>query len=156
MRITDAFVGEHAVFYPQLSSLEQAIPGYSGVEEARVQAALLGAALASHAALEEELLFVEMDPLDEAVSHLAVMREEHRDIEDSIDRAARTMDLEEARGLLLHLIDVARPHFAKEEDVLFPMAETALPEATLLRLGEEWASRRLGNAARSGTASSRS
>ena len=66
------------------------------------------------------------------------------------------MDLEEARGLLLHLIDVARPHFAKEEDVLFPMAETALPEATLLRLGEEWASRRLGNAARSGTASSRS
>src|SRR3990170_8198790 len=152
MRITDAFVGEHAVLYPQLAVVELAAVRYAKVEEAQAHAALLAGALASHAALEEEILFVEMDPLAEAEEHLALMREEHRDIEGSIDRAAQTPDLGEARDLLLHVIDVARPHFAKEEDVLFPMAEQAFPEETLLRLGSEWASRRLGGEVRSGAA----
>jgi len=85
-------------------------------------------------------------------STVAVMREEHLDIEASLARALETGDVDEARDLLLHVIDVARPHFAKEEDVLFPLAERALAEETLLRLGERWAERRLSGAVRSGAA----
>lgn len=150
MRITEAFIGEHAVLYPQLAAVEQAAPDYSVVGEARAHSALLAAALMSHAALEEELLFAEMASIPEAAGPLAVMTEEHRDIEASIGRAGGIAMLEEARDLLLHVVDVARPHFAKEEDVLFPMAERALPESRLIQLGDEWASRRLGHAARTG------
>lgn len=152
MRITDAFIGEHAVLYPQLAHIDGDAPAYEAVECAHAHAGLLASALASHAALEEELLFVELDRLPEAAGPLAVMREEHLDIETSLARALETRDVGEARDLLLHVIDVARPHFAKEEDVLFPMAERALAEETLLRLGERWAEQRLSGAVRSGAA----
>lgn len=152
MKITEAFIGEHAVLYPQLGLLERAAPTYATAGEARAQAALLTAALGSHAALEEELLFLEMESLPEAGGPIAVMRTEHLDIESSLARACETDDLEEARDLLLHVVDVARPHFAKEEDVLFPLAEQLLDEGTLLELGDRWAGRRLGGAARSGAA----
>jgi len=152
MRITDAFIGEHAVLYPQLGEIERAAPTYSTAGEARAHAALLAAALKSHADLEEELLFVEMESLPEAGGPIAVMRSEHLDIEESLSRARETDDLEEATDLLLHVVDVARPHFAKEEDVLFPMAGELLDEGTLLALGDRWAGRRLGGAVRTGAA----
>lgn len=152
MKITEAFIGEHAVLYPQLGLMERAASAYATAGEARAQAALLAAALGSHAALEEELLFVEMESLPEAGGPIAVMRSEHLDIEASLARACETDDLEEARDLLLHVVDVARPHFAKEEDVLFPLAEQLLDEGTVLELGDRWAGRRLGGAARSGAA----
>ena len=152
MKITEEFIGEHAVFYPQLGLLERATATYATAGEARSQAALLAAALKSHAALEEELLFIEMESLPEAGDPIAAMRSEHLDIEASLSRACETDDLKEARDLLLHVVDVARPHFAKEEDVLFPLAEQLLDEGTLLELGDRWAGRRLGGAVRSGAA----
>jgi iron-sulfur cluster repair protein YtfE (RIC family) len=152
MKITDAFIGEHAVLYPQLGEIERAAPACSTAGEARARAALLTAALKSHADLEEELLFVEMESLPEAGGPIAVMRSEHLDIEESLSRARETDDLEEATDLLLHVVDVARPHFAKEEDVLFPMAGELLDEATLLALGDRWAGRRLGGPVRTGAA----
>lgn len=152
MKITEAFIGEHAVLYPQLGLLERAAPTYATAGEARAHAAILTAAIKSHAALEEELLFVEMESLPEAAGPIAVMRAEHIDIEASLARACESDDLEEATDLLLHVVDVARPHFAKEEDVLFPLAEQLLDEGTLLELGDRWSGRRLGGAVRSGVA----
>jgi iron-sulfur cluster repair protein YtfE (RIC family) len=75
---------------------------------------------------------------------LAAMRDEHEDIEGTLARVSEVGAPGEAADLLLHLVEVARAHFLKEEQVLFPMAEETLAEATLLELGERWAERRLG------------
>jgi hypothetical protein len=62
MKITDAFIGEHAVLYCQLDHLETAVPAAKTLGEIKALAALLEAALRSHAALEDELLFNGLDP----------------------------------------------------------------------------------------------
>lgn len=142
MKITDAFLGEHGVFYPQLAELERAESGSAGAT--RHQAQLLAAGLASHARIEEELLFVRLDEhLDPEAGPLAVMRLEHEEVEALLARLQEVGSPEEARSLAARLVAVAREHFAKEEQILFPMAEHLLGEEELLRLGREWAARRL-------------
>ena len=142
MKITDAFLGEHGVFYAQFSHLEEVLPLSEAVEEVHAQAALLTAALATHARLEEDVLFTSLDPHLGPMGPLAVMRAEHNEIEGTLARIPEVKDLVEARGLLLHALQVARQHFAKEEQVLFPMANQILGEETLTRLGTQWAERR--------------
>jgi len=142
MKITDAFLGEHGVFYAQFSHLEEVFPQTESLEEVHAQAALLTAALATHARLEEDLLFTSLDPHLGPMGPLTVMRAEHNEIEGTLTRIPEVKDLVEARGLLLHALQVARQHFAKEEQVLFPMANQILGEETLTRLGAQWAERR--------------
>jgi len=142
MKITDAFLGEHGVFYAQFSHLEEVLPFSEAVEEVHAQAALLTAALATHARLEEDVLFTSLDPHLGPMGPLALMRAEHNEIEGTLARIPEVKDLVEARGLLLHALQVARQHFAKEEQVLFPMANQILGEETLTRLGTQWAERR--------------
>jgi len=57
MVITDAFLGEHAVFYAQFEHMEQIIPSTESLSEVKSQGAMLASALRGHAQLEEELLF---------------------------------------------------------------------------------------------------
>ena len=141
--ITDALVGEHGVIYAELEHL--ASRPLESVEAARAQGAQLAAGLASHAHIEDELLFVPLEgPLGPNGGPLAVMRMEHEEVEGTLERLAHAADLEEAQSLASHLVSVAREHFAKEEQVLFPMAEQLLPEAELRGLGEQWAARRIG------------
>ena len=62
MKITDAFIAEHAVLHAQLDHLEQAIPNAKTAGEIKAMAGLLDAALRTHAALEDELLFNHLEP----------------------------------------------------------------------------------------------
>lgn len=140
--ITDALLGEHGVIYPQLAHLEQA--GFGSAGEARAAAALLAAGLATHAQTEDELLFA---PLEERIGPggpLAVMRIEHEQVEGTLAQLQEVEDAGEAKALAARLAAIAREHFAKEEQVLFPIAEQALGQEELTRLGAEWARRRLG------------
>lgn len=140
--ITDALLGEHGVIYPLLSHLT-ATP-FASVEEARLKAAQVAAGLATHAAIEDELLFVAMEGvLGPNGGPLAVMRAEHDEVEASLERLTGIDDAGEATALAAHLHEVARGHFAKEEQVLFPMAVQMLGEETLRDLGAEWAARRI-------------
>ena len=141
--ITDALAGEHGVVYRLLEHLTSR--PFASAEEARVQAAELAAGLASHAHLEDELLFVPLEgPLGPNGGPIAVMREEHAEVESTLERLAQVEDVEEAEALAGHLVSVAREHFEKEEQVLFPMAEQLLGEEELRGLGEEWLARRHG------------
>jgi hemerythrin-like domain-containing protein len=142
MKIIEALLGEHGAFYAQFAHLEQAIPAAEDAAQIREQAALLAAALGSHANLENELLFAALDPHLGPMGPLAVMRMEHDEIESALTGAQEAENVEEARTLLTRVIRVAREHFAKEERVLFPMALQVLDAETLDRLGEQWASRR--------------
>lgn len=93
--------------------------------------------LLTHASLEEELLFRELErglPADEGP--LAVMREEHEQIEGSLARlgGADPAD-EEVRREIGRLVALALDHFGKEEDVLFVFAERLIDGARLSALG---------------------
>ena len=141
--ITDALLGEHGVIYRLLEHLTSR--PFNSAEEARIQAAQLAAGLATHAQIEDDLLFVALEgPLGPNGGPLAVMRAEHAEVEGTLERLAQVEDVQEAEALAGHLVAVAREHFAKEEEVLFPMAEQLLGEEVLRSLGEQWAARRLG------------
>jgi hemerythrin-like domain-containing protein len=143
MQITQGLLGEHAVFYAQFSYLEKAVPTSQNLGEVQIQTALLDAGLESHANLEEELLFVHLEPhLGTQGGPLAVMRAEHDEIKNGLSRLPQLQNLDEAQNLLLHVIAVAREHFAKEEQILYPMAEQTLGEEKLMQLGSEWARQR--------------
>ena len=146
MKVTDAFLGEHAVFYAQFNHMEETIPDAPSTCVVRTQSSMLGAALASHAQLEDELLFVPLEPhMGVHGGPLAVMRMEHSQIEGGLERLSTCEDLDEAKNLLLGIIQTAREHFAKEEQILYPIAHQALGEAGLTQQGDEWAKRRVVN-----------
>jgi len=143
VRITDALLGEHGAFYAQFDRLEAELPRASGVAEVREQAALLAAALVSHAHLEDELLFDRLARVPAAdPGLLAVMAEEHERIARALRRAQSTADLATGRAQLLEAVAEAREHFAKEERAVFPLAETLLGVPVLEELGAAWAARR--------------
>lgn len=143
MKITDALLGEHRVFYAQFGHLEESLPSLGTREEVQRVAALLAAGLETHAHVEDELLFAALEPyLGSAAGPLLVMRHEHAEIEGALARVGQAEDLAVARDLLGQAVHVAREHFAKEEHVLFPMATQFLGDARLSELGVAWAARR--------------
>lgn len=141
MNITEALLGEHAVIYTLLTHLEQTTPTMT-LHDIKTQAAMLTAALASHAKIEEELLFVHLEEIIGPAGPLTVMRAEHDRIEGGLEQLPKVEDLAEARRLLEEILVTARNHFAKEENVLFPMAKNALSDEVLTGLGEQWARER--------------
>ena len=142
MKITDAFLGEHAVFYAQFIECEDMIArvDLAGVKQA---AGVIASALATHADLEDMLLFQPLaDRADERASIFQIMDEEHRTIGALLVEIARTHDPERGRELLLEMIHAAREHFLKEEQVAFPLAERLLGAEELERLGVAWSEAR--------------
>jgi regulator of cell morphogenesis and NO signaling len=142
MKITEALLGEHGVLYAQFDHLEQAVPRAESLAWLKAQGALLKAAVETHAQIEEELLFRTLDPHLGGGGPLAVMRMEHEEIEGGLSALPDAEDIEAAGNRLLRVVQVARQHFAKEEQVLFPMAEQVLGPERLTDLGARWAKQR--------------
>lgn len=142
MKLTDGLLGEHAVFYAQFDHMEQVVPVTVSVAAIHTQSAMLKAALATHAGLEEELLFQSLDPYPEAGGPLNVMRMEHQEIENTLEQIPGADDLDLSKQLLLHIVHTARQHFAKEEQILFKLANQLLGEEVIRDLGTQWALRR--------------
>ena len=139
MNITDALLGEHAVFYALFTHLEQSLPAADSLILVNSQAAMLASGLASHANLEEDLLFKTLERQMGPGGPLAVMRMEHEEIEQSLERLSGVKELDQARELLSYVVSTAREHFAKEENILFPLASQTLSPETLSILGDQWA-----------------
>ena len=142
MKITEALLGEHGLFYSEFDQLERGLPGEMDISAVKSQGVLLQAGIESHARLEENLLFTNLEEKIGPMGPLAVMRSEHEEIERTLGLLAEVEDHEQARRQLLHVVQVAREHFAKEEQVLFPLAEQALGSETLHNLGARWAEAR--------------
>lgn len=142
MKITEALRGEHGVLNALLRHLEAVLPEVEELGLFQTLGAMLEAGLATHANLEEELLFTALDPHLGGAGPLAVMRMEHEQIEGALAKLPAAVDLQQARDLLGQVIKTAYDHFAKEEQILFPLAERLLGETELVRLGADWAARR--------------
>jgi hemerythrin-like domain-containing protein len=141
IKITDALVGEHGPLYAQLDRLATVTDG--SVDAIQSCAQLLAAGLASHARLEDELLFAALEQRTGRDSLLEDMYEDHEQVDALLSELARVDDPEQARSLAARLVALARNHFAKEEKAVFPLAEQVLGDAELVRLGEDWEYRRL-------------
>lgn len=143
MKITDAFLGEHGVFYAQFDHLDRVLEGEPPLETVKALAGLLAAALAPHAALENELLF---DPAAQRPGGeggpMGAMHEEHDEIEGLLAGVLETTDPVRAREDLREVLDRAREHFRREEEVAFAVAEGLLGPEELERRGREWSERR--------------
>ncbi len=158
MKITDALKGEHGVFYALFDHLEQ-FAGGANLSDIKAAGALLAAGLVPHAMIENDVLFPPLEARIGDSGPTMVMRMEHQEIEgklqelrelagthDEIEgalaRLPKVDDLDEARRLVKDILFLAREHFAKEENMLFPMAEQMLDADTLEQLGVRWAERR--------------
>ena len=138
VKITDAFLGEHAILYAQFAHLEQVTSTAETVDVVRSLAATLNATLISHANLEDELLFSALGP----IGPVAVMRMEHAQIEALLGTVPDTRELHQAQNLLIQALQIARNHFSKEEQMLFPLSERMLDQSVLVELAFRWADRR--------------
>jgi hypothetical protein len=131
MMLLDALRGAHLVFHSQFDFLERNIAKIDSSGILKGQAALLAAALAAHAELEEQRLFLRLEPHLGTFGPLAVMRGEHHEIEGSLARISQLEGVEAIKSTLMDTIAVARHHFLKEEQILFQLAEQTLGEADL-------------------------
>src|SRR5262245_57419378 len=111
MKITDAFIAEHAVLYAQLDHLEHAIPAAKTAGEIKAMAGLLEAALRSHAALEDELLFNGLEPGLDQMGKLEKVQHEHDAICQGLERVRQTRTLKDAQRRLLNVVHLTRKEF---------------------------------------------
>lgn len=142
MKITDALRGEHGVFYAQFERIRKAIDGGASLDELQGATRTLAAALLSHAAIENNIFFPALDAKIGGMGPLAVMRHEHQDIEGGFLELDSVADTSVLKSRLDELMEYAIDHFAKEENVLFPLAERSLDETRLCELGSDWAEAR--------------
>lgn len=142
MNILQALLGEHGAFYAQFTHLEQHLAEIQDLDTIHELGKMLAAALATHAGLENELLFTRIESQMGPIGPLMVMRMEHDQIESLLEELPRLDQVAAARQTLTQAIAIARQHFAKEEQVLFPMAAQNLPTADLEQLGAAWGERR--------------
>ncbi len=140
MRITDALLGEHGLFYALFDELSAATAKDDDNLPALVR--MLASALLSHAELEEQHLFPALRPYLSPMGPLAVMEMEHRQIHDLVGTIAETDDPALLRNHVHSLIELAVDHFAKEEGILFHLADRFLGNDELTRLGDAWAGAR--------------
>lgn len=142
MKVTEALLGEHGVFYVQFDHLEQTLPAVASMDWIKAQAVLIQSAISTHAQLEDELLFSAIDQHLGPGGPVAVMRMEHEEIESTLNAIPEIQNIETISSRMLHAIQVARQHFMKEEQILFPLADQVLGSEQLHDLGERWAERR--------------
>lgn len=99
-------------------------------EAAQSASAELAAAMERHFSFEEETLFPPLESATAmAMGPTGVMRMEHRQIRallTELHHAAEARDSGECLGLLESLHMIVQQHNAKEEAILYPMADEAL------------------------------
>ncbi len=142
MKITDAFLGEHGVLYAQFDLLEQALNAGENLDQIKSKTAMLAAGLVSHAHLEDELLFNALDKTPAGTGPVPIMRREHDVIDHALAGVQQMDDAVQVHKLVKSTIELARQHFAKEEKILFPMANQMLEEESLTQYGILWGKRR--------------
>ncbi len=142
MKLTNALLGEHAVIYELFDYLRDTILKSDDIRDIHCAIAVVERLLVSHARIEEDLLFPRLEPHLGQMGPLAMMRAEHRAIDDLLEAARRATDIAALKSAIGQLLDLVHDHFQKEETVLFPMARQCLDAATLTDLGDQWAASR--------------
>lgn len=142
MKITEALKQEHVVFIAMFDELDRLLAHNAEVAELKTRVAVLAAGLLPHAKAENDILFPTLPSLGGEAGPIATMKLEHREIENGLLGIASQSVPARVREDLAQVLVLARQHFAKENEVLFPMAEQILDERTLSELGADFGERR--------------
>ena len=142
MKLTDALLGEHGLFYTLFEHVNRVVATSKETGEIRSVISVLEKLLLSHAKIEEEILFPNLEPRLGPMGPLGVMRAEHREIDQFFETVKEVEDIDDLKAALGDFLDLVHDHFQKEEMALFPMAQQVLDEETLTRLGDDWAASR--------------
>jgi hemerythrin-like domain-containing protein len=143
MNIIDGLLGEHGVLYAEIDCLEGTVPDAEAVADVQAGLAFLAAGVQSHSRVEDELLFASVERrLGAENGVIQSMRRMHADLDAAFEQLRTAIDLSAVRALASSAAALAREHFSAEEELCFPLAEDALSEDQLLRLGDAWAARR--------------
>jgi len=138
LTITDALYGEHGPLYALFGHLEESAPRWE-LADLLLAGRCLEAALLSHAKVEDDLLFPAVEARMPPGGPAAQMRLEHEEIDAELTRLRNADTEAEGRRALATAIALARDHFKKEEQVLFPLAEELVGREELERLCQSWA-----------------
>ncbi len=142
MKITDALYGEHGMFYPVFDYVESVMRASPELNDLKSMVKIFKQMIVSHAALEEEILFPALEAQLGQAGPLTVMRAEHNQIDDFLDAILEAENVDVLSGNLSDLIALLRAHFAKEEQVLFVIAQKVLDEQTQMELADRWSEHR--------------
>lgn len=143
MKITDSLREEHRILSPQIDQLEKLLNADTPLPELRAFATRFARDLLSHARMEDEILF---PPLEEYFGResgpVAVMKYEHNEIEGGLADVGSLETVADLRQTLVQVLRVARQHFFKEDNMLFPMAEQILDADVLKKMNATLKERR--------------
>lgn len=138
MNLLDCFRIQHSIFLEQLSFLEglkdlKKSTATSGLKEVVFAIAKV---VERHAAIEEKYLFPDLRPYAKnELEGKKVIEFEHGEIRRILKHLKKTSDIHKIRVEAAKFIAFLRDHIAKEEIVLFPLAEEKLGENRLEELG---------------------
>lgn len=142
MKITEGLLGEHALCYSLFEHVESIAEEAETLAELIATERVLSSAVTSHAAVENDILFPALLARLDIADQLEVLRADHKEIELLGGSVRESMTLEEAREVLLRMVEALREHFHREDHVLFPLCERMLRPEELMELGQRWAERR--------------
>ena len=144
MVITDILKIEHSMLNYQVEEIERYLPKVTELAELRGQLEIYKAALFSHANLEEELLFRQLETYIGTDGVVLSLRDNmgHYEMEKGVDAILAYDDLEQVKSLVPRLVVKVRKHFEAEETVLFPLAEEEMKYRHLGELGDQWLAQR--------------
>jgi hemerythrin-like domain-containing protein len=142
MKITEALVAEHVVYHNLFDHIEKTLPKLKTLAEIYLLAALLEAMLRTHSQAEDKLILEPLDHYLDQIGQSDTFHKEHEEIDASLILAQQAREVRKARQLLLRAVIFSRKHFAKEERIVFPLAEQVLKNKTLFDLGKAWQDQR--------------
>jgi iron-sulfur cluster repair protein YtfE (RIC family) len=142
MKITEGLLGEHALSYALFDRAEAMADEAESLEALVAAESVLSSAVASHAELEDQMLFSALAEGGCVPGPIDAMRADHKEIELLSHAVRSSLTLSEAKDVMLRLVDTLREHFTREEMLLFPLCEQVLGAQKLSELGDDWAKRR--------------
>lgn len=143
MQVIRMLLNQHRSLYTRFDELERMLPSLMTLPQLQRQVAPLGVALQRHAVLEERVLFAPLAPYLGEINPLAMVRGEHDGIDHLLAALPRMQDLRRAHAGVQFLLEVARMHCAREEQLLYPLAQSTLSNQELQHLAEIWATQRV-------------
>jgi len=140
MKITDYLIIQHRLIQSQLNFLKDLKESrrqgdVSGIKE---MIFLIHNSMRRHSGIETDYLFPALRPyLGEEMGTRAVIEFEHRGINEILEKLRNADDPKTIQVESSRFIIYLRDHIAKEENILFPMAEESLGKECLEDMAKE-------------------
>ena len=138
MKVTEALLTEHRLLKILATQLESAAESKGELPTLVGAASMLQKALIDHSRVEDEGLFARLEAAMGGGGPVAVMRADHEQIESMLGEIADGTNRDQVARTVREVVGLTRDHFAKEENILFPMAEQVLDERALEDLSAPW------------------